>query len=148
MDDVEILIPDQYKLKQGTGVNNLKKEDAIDAFYKTMGQVEMLRGAISFENGIIEAKKQNPHTEVPIDLETFKKIIQHYVFASEYFTHYSTESYSIQRTHGRMKFRLKYCKGEWVQQLADEFIPQLEKNFGLKHEPIKKLLANVFGIIE
>lgn len=148
MDDIEILIPDQYKVKHQTGVSNLKKEDAVDAFYKTMGQVEMLRGAIAFENGIIEAKKQSPDAEVPIDFETFKETTQHYVFASEYFTHYSTETYSVQRTHGRMKLRLKYCSSEWVQQLAYKFIPQLENDFGLKHEPIKRLLANVFGIIE
>ncbi|MBK9925438.1 MAG: tetratricopeptide repeat protein [Anaerolineales bacterium] len=148
MDDIEKVIPNQYKIKQETGVGDLKKEDAVDAFYKTMGQVEMLRGAVTFENGIAMAKKQEPDAEIPIAYETFRETFQHYVFASEYFTHYSTESYSIQRTHGRMKSRLKHCRSEWVHQLAHEFIPQLEKEFGLKHDPVKRLLANVFGIIE
>lgn len=148
MGEIEVEIPDKYKIKQETGLSDLKKEETIDALYKTLGQIEMLRGAIAFENGIVEAKKQDPDAEVPIDFETFRETIRHYVFASEYFTHYSTESYSIQRTHGRMKLRLKYCRSDWVQQLAHEFIPQLEKDFGLKHDPIKRLLANVFGIIE
>jgi hypothetical protein len=108
----------------------------------------MLKGAMAFERGIEKAKQQNSAANLPADYETYEETTGHYVFASEYFTHYSNESYSIQRTHGRMKLRIKNCKREWAQQLALEYIPTLEKDFGLKHDQIQRLLANVFGIIE
>lgn len=148
MNEIETIIPNEYKIHKDEGLTEIKKEDAIDALYKTLGQMEMLRGAIFFEYGIAKAKQQNPDATAPSDFETFKDTVLHYVFASEYFTHYSTESYSIQRTHGRMKLRLKYCSREWAQRLAREFIPQLEKDYNLKHDQVKRLLANVFGIIE
>jgi len=126
-----------HTIRPGIGLEKLDKENSIDAYYKLLGQVELTEGAINYAQGGGDIG--------PIDSKTYIDTIKHYIFALIYFRHYSTETYSLQRTFGRMYKRFEKCDFKTQNEIVNNVVPTLIDEYKLPAEPIRDFLADIFG---
>jgi tetratricopeptide (TPR) repeat protein len=139
-------IPAKYQIRKRIGVTDIPLEERVDAYYKLMGQVEMLEGAIVYRQGVLDAKKLNPLSAVPLNDSVYKQTVAYYVLADIYFRYYSGEPYALERTHGRMYKRFEHCSIELVREITGQFIPQMLREYQLPEDSAKGLFADVFGV--
>jgi tetratricopeptide (TPR) repeat protein len=142
-DYISGISPD-YLVREGVGLKKMDKETCTDAYYKILGQVEMMDGAIAYDLGRLKADKSSS----PIDRTTYLETIQHYVFAVVYFTLFSNEIYSLQRTFGRMYKRFQKCNIELKKEITQDFIPRLVKKYNLPEAIIRDLMADILGFFQ
>jgi len=148
LQEIRKKIPPAYQIRPGTGLIDIPLNERIDAYYKLMGQVEMLEGAVVYQQGVLNARKVDPLSAVPIDDMVYKKTVAYYVLADIYFRRYSGEPYSLERTHGRMYKRFEHCTIDLVREIIGRFIPEMLVEYHLPVDSAKGLFADVFGVFD
>jgi tetratricopeptide (TPR) repeat protein len=138
LDIADNLIPSTYKIKPGSGLDELPEADTVDAFYKLMGQIELLRGAMIFD----QMKGQTAPMEEAL------RATEHYVLGVAYYYRFSgISSNTYVSAVDRIYRRLEQCDrsvnvaiknihlkewiakyripAAWVQPLFDEIFEML-----------------------
>jgi hypothetical protein len=138
LDMTEAKIPSAYKIKPGSGLDRIPEAETVDAYYKLMGQIELLRGAMIF--GQI-----NEHTK---PIEDVLRGTERYMLGVAYFYRFSgisSNTYisavdriykrleqcdrsvntAIQNVHLKEWIEKYKIPAEWVQPLFDEIFDML-----------------------
>jgi hypothetical protein len=133
------LIPGNHKIQPEHGLEQLATIDQIDAYYKLMGQVELLSGAIIFEEG--RQRADQPDQKVILDM------IEHYVLAIAYFNTFSGESFTNRHTNSRIYARLRKCDRSFLIDLRDKHLASLIEKYKLPANVVQGQFEEVFGLL-
>ena len=147
LDQVDHSIPAEYKINIGKGLIELKENEIVDAYYKLMGQVDMLRGGLAYEQGKLAAKEKGEKGDQPTH-EAWLETARLYLFAATYFNRYSGETFAHQQTYSRMHFQFQDCPPEVGQEITEENLPKWAQTYNLPNELLKGSLRDVFGLFE
>jgi len=140
-------IPEQYKIRPRVGLVELPESEQVDAYYKLLGQVELLEGAIVYEQGKQQAREAGSPGDQPTR-QAWLETAHHYLLAVSYFNHYATENFARSRTFGRIYKRLEECDPELVREITREHMPQWVKEYNLPEELVRSLFRDVFGLFD
>lgn len=140
-------IPEQYVIQQGRGLTEIEESEQVDAYYKLLGQVELLEGAIAYERGRQQAHKAGG-PEVQPTHEAWLETADHYLLAVSYFSHYATETFVRGLTFARIYKRFEGCDPALVREITQEYMPQRVKAYNLPEELVRGLFQDVFGLFE
>jgi len=134
-------IPLDHRLERGRGFVKLAMETRIDAYYKLMGQVELLEGAIMFEETHAAQPDRQPDSSV------IEAMLEHYVLAVAYFNSYSGESVTNRQTNFRIYARLRGLNRQYLSELRDILIPKWMQEYNLPLEMVYGTFEEVFGLL-
>lgn len=138
-------IPDTHKIQAGKGLAALNEYERVDAYYKLMGQVELLAGAIAFEQGKIEARDQGQANGMPAQ-DRLLDTARHYLFAISYFNTYSGAGFVKRLTYERIYNRFQGCAPALVREITNEHLPRWVEEYNLPDELVRDLFRDVFGL--
>jgi tetratricopeptide (TPR) repeat protein len=145
LDRIRGQIPDQYKIQAGKGLEEPAEAEPVDAYYKLMGQVELLAGAIEYERGKTKARQQGKTGDQPAK-QALLKTTRHYLFAVSYFNRYSGETFANRLTYARIYKRFQDCTPDLIQEITEQHLPRWVKEYNLPGELVRGLFQDVFGI--
>ncbi|HEY77181.1 MAG TPA: tetratricopeptide repeat protein [Thermoflexia bacterium] len=145
LEEIRGKIPDEYKIREGVGLAEVPEADRVDAYYRLMGQVELLAGAIAFERGRIRAGSPNQPAEIP-DREALLETARHYLLAVCYFNEYSGETFVNRLTYARIYRRFQGCPPDLVREITQEHFPRWIEEYRLPPELAQGLFQDVFGL--
>lgn len=147
LEDIRNRIPESHKIQMGQGFPKLDSEEQIDAYYKLMGQVELLTGTIEFESGLRRTRQTDPASTMP-ERESILKTARRYLLAVSYFNHFSDEQYARRHTYARIYKRFQDCDPDLVREIAQKHLPQWIKEYRLPDRLVRSLLSDVFGLLD
>ncbi len=119
--------------------------ERVDAYYKLMGQVELLAGAIAFEKGRLEAGKRGESGEIPTR-KAFLDAARAYLLAVYYFHTYSGETFANRLTYTRIYRRFQVCPPDLVQEITQQYLPRWIQEYRLPEALARGLFLDVFGL--
>lgn len=140
-------IDKKYQIQSGRGFERIDDDECIDVYYKLMGQVELLAGAIEYEKSKIKADNGSYPTIMPTRgamIETARL----YLLAVAYFNKFSGESFVHRQTYDRIYSRFRDCDLELVHELTNSLFPKWIKEYKLPKKLVEALFKDVFGLIE
>ncbi len=144
-------IPEEYVIRSGDGLAAIPEEECVDAFYKLLGQIELLEGAIVYEKGKLE---MIGHTASDEDLErtqptrkAWLETARHYLLAVAYFDRYATETFVRSLTFARIYKRFEKCDPELMLSIREYMSKQAEE-YKLPSKLMHDLFRDVFGLFE
>lgn len=143
--EVRKRIPDSHKVQTGEGLAELEETERVDAFYKLMGQVELLEGAIAFERGRIQGRDGGRPRSMPTK-EALLETAHHYLLAVSYFHQYSGETFAHRLTYARIYKRFQDCDPGLVNEITEDHFPRWVAQHSLPHELVRGLFRDVFGL--
>lgn len=117
---IRSLISLNHTIKENEGLTNLDRTMRVDAYYKIMGQVELLAGGLVFD----KASQLQGKPDKTVILE----MLDHYVLAVAYFFAFSGKAFTNRQTNNRIYARLKNYNREFLTELRDKYIPDVIKN--------------------
>jgi tetratricopeptide (TPR) repeat protein len=138
-------IPGTHKIHTKEGLDTLDEYERVDAYYKLMGQVELLAGAITFERGKLEAHDQGQPGDKPTK-ERLLETARHYLFAISYFNTYSGAGFVKRLTYERIYNRFQGCTPALVTEIAQKHLPRWVEEYNLPDELVRDLFRDVFGL--
>jgi tetratricopeptide (TPR) repeat protein len=141
-------IPEQYVIQSGRGLMEIPVAERVDAYYKLLGQVDLLEGAISYERGVQQARDRIMSDEKPEQptREAWLETARHYLFAVSYFNHYATEAFVRGITFARIYKRFESCDPALVHDITQKYMPRWVEEYQLSEELFGSLLRDVFGL--
>ena len=139
-------IPEQYVIRLERGLVEIPVAERIDAFYKLLGQVELLEGAIVYARGARMARKRG----VSMTGGATRGLIEtrRYLLAVSYFSHYATENFVRGLTFGRIYKRFEGCDPALVREITQEHMPQWVEGYKLPEKLVRSLFQDVFGLFD
>jgi tetratricopeptide (TPR) repeat protein len=140
-------IPKQYTVRPHIGLIEIDEAERVDAYYKLMGQVEMLEAAMVYEKGRRQAREMGKSGEQP-KREAWLETAHHYLLAVSYFSRFGTESFVRGLTFGRIYKRFENCDLDLVHEITQEYMPQRVKEYALPDELVRSLFQDVFGLFD
>ncbi|MFN3763666.1 MAG: hypothetical protein ACK4WK_10780, partial [Anaerolineae bacterium] len=143
--EIRSKIPEDYHIRPDIGLANVPESARVDAYYKLMGQVELLAGAIAFERGRLEAQKRGVSEEIP-PREAFREAARLYLLAVYYFHTYSGEAFAHRLTYTRIYRRFRVCPPDLVQEITQKYLPEWIQEYRLPEELARGLFLDVFGL--
>jgi len=149
--DIRAKIPNQYVIQPGRGLGPIPPEECVDAFYKLLGQVELLEGAIVYERGKLQAvgcaASDDELERAQPTHEAWLETARHYLLAVSYFDHYATETFVRSLTFARIYKRFEKCAPTLVRDIREHMSQQAEA-YRLSPELVRDLFRDVFGLFE
>jgi len=135
---VDKLILPTYKIKPGSGLAKIPEPDTVDAFYKIMGQVELLKAAMIFD-------QMNGHeTSVKGVLEA----TEHYVLGIAYYYRFSTvSSNTYVAAVDRIYRRLSRCDKTLVAEIKNVHLKKWIRKYKIPAEWVRPLFDEVFEMM-
>jgi hypothetical protein len=140
-------IPKQYTVRPHIGLIEINEAERVDAYYKLMGQVEMLEAAMVYERGKRQAREMGQSGDQPTR-EAWLETAHHYLLAVSYFSRFGTESFVRGLTFGRIYKRFENCDLDLVHEITQEYMPQRVKEYALPDELVRSLFQDVFGLFD
>ena len=141
LNEIRKSIPVNHQFILGKGLDQLPEEETTDAYYKLMGQVEMLAGAIVFDVAKGEANSS-------ISKESVLTAIEHYVLAVAYYYRYSSvSSNTYVMATDRIYRRLSQCDSDMIEEIKKEHFPELVKKYNIPSEGVKPLFNEIFEML-
>lgn len=150
LDAIRSKIPDQYVIQSGCRLENIPVSERVDAYYKLLGQVELLEGAIVYARGARRAHENrlsNDEREQPTR-EAWLETARHYLLAVSYFNHYATEAFVSGVTHARIYKRFENCDPALVRDIMQVYMPQWVEEYQLPEKLVRGLFQDVFGLFD
>ena len=147
LDEIRRKIPDQYVAQPGSGLAEIGESDCVDAYYKLLGQVELLEGAITYEEGKQQARDEGVPGDQPTR-EAWLATARHYLLAVSYFNHYATDPFVRSLTFGRIYKRFEGCDPGLVREITQLHMPQWVEEYDLPDELVRSLFRDVFGLFD
>ena len=145
--EIQHKIPEQYKVHPGKGLTEIPEEEQVDAYYKLLGQVELLEAAIVYEKGRQQALEAGLPGDQPAR-ESWIETARHYLLAVSYFHRYGTEGFVRGLTFGRIYKRFESCDLELVREITQVYMPQWVEEYQLPDELVRSLFRDVFGLFD
>lgn len=139
-------IPLSHKIQEGIGLVEQKFEDRVDAYYKLMGQVELLAGAIEYERD----RRLSPDgmfLELP-DENALIQTAYHYLLAVVYLHRFSGETHTRRVTFSRIYDRFQPYSTKLIERINQEHVETWMKQFNLLEEQVSSLRHDVFDLLE
>ena len=139
LEQIRKFIPLDYQIQPGKGLKNFPDTDVIDAYYKLMGQVEMLAGAIVFDKA--QASPIPPK-------EMVEEAMEHYVLAVAYYSRYSNvSSNTYVMTIERIYKRLHDIKRDVISEIKQNDLPIWIKKYNIPAEWVTPLFNDIFEML-
>lgn len=130
-------IPTDYKLLPDTEPKVIPEAEVTDAYFKLMGQVELLIGAIIFDQ---QMKSQ-------INLQTSLEALEHYLLSVAYYYRYSTvSSNTYVKATERIYKRLSRCDKDMLEKL-EQHVDKLIIKYRIPAEWAKPLFNQIFVML-
>ena len=147
LDEIRRKIPDQYVAQPGSGMAVITESERVDAYYKLLGQVELLEGAIVYEEGKQQARDEGLPGDQPTQ-KAWLDTAQHYLLAVSYFNQYATEPFVRGLTFSRIYKRFEDCDPTLVREITQLHMPQWVEEYDLPDELVRSLFRDVFGLFD
>jgi hypothetical protein len=145
LERIEERIPADYKIHSGEGLAELAVEECADAYYKVLGQVHLLYGAIDYERGQGQSRKKDVSNGLP-GREPLLRTARHYLLALAYFNRYSGESFVKRLTYARIYRRFQQCPPRFIEEITQKHLPNWVEEYKLPRDLVRSLFQDVFGI--
>jgi tetratricopeptide (TPR) repeat protein len=141
LSEIRKIIPDSHQFVAGKGLEKLPEEDTTDAYYKLMGHVDMLAGALLFD----KAKKS---ADASASRRMILSAMEHYVLAVAYYYRYSSiSSNTYVMTTDRIYRRLSQCDSDLIGKIKKEYLPELFSKYNIPLEGVKPLFDAIFEML-
>lgn len=149
LNEIRSRIPDQYVIQSGRDLEEIHVSERVDAYYKLLGQVELLEGAIAYARGAREAREKGLSDDKrgQPTREAWSETARHYLLAVSYFNHYATEAFVRGVTFGRIYKRFEDCEPALVRDITQN-MQQWVKEYQLSEELVHSLFRDVFGLFD
>jgi tetratricopeptide (TPR) repeat protein len=133
-------IDDGYEFQPGKGLKDYPETDVTDVYYKIMGQVEMLDGAIVFDQA--QMVRSVPSRDV------VAAAMEHYTLAVAYYSRYSNVSSNtyIMATE-RIYKRLHDIEKDVVSEIKHKYLPLWIEKYNIPPESVNLLFKDVFEML-
>ena len=139
LEQIRKFIPLDYQIQPGKGLKNFPDTDVIDAYYKLMGQVEMLAGAIVFDKA--QASPIPPK-------EMVEEAMEHYVLAVAYYSRYSNvSSNTYVMTTERIYKRLHDIRRDVISEIKQNDLPIWIKKYNIPAEWVTPHFNDIFEML-
>jgi len=137
--EIRNFIPRDYQIQPGKRLKNFPEVDVTDAYYKLMGQVEMLAGAIVFDKA--QAAPIPPK-------ELVEEAMEHYVLAVAYYSRYSNvSSNTYVMTTERIYKRLHDIKRDVIAEIKQNDLPNWIKKYAIPAKWVSPLFNDIFEML-
>lgn len=140
-------IPGQYTAQVDSGLAEILESDCVDAYYKLLGQIELLEGAIAYEQGKPQMSEVEQTGEQPTR-EAWLETARHYLLAVSYFNQYATDSFVRSLTFGRIYKRFEDCDPTLVHEITQTYMPQWIADYKLPDKLVRSLFQDVFRLFD
>jgi tetratricopeptide (TPR) repeat protein len=138
LDTTDEKIPSAYKIKPGSGLKKIPDEDTVDAYYKLMGQIEMLRAAITFD----QMKEQTK------PMEEILRATEHYVLGIAYYYRFSgISSNTYNSAVDRIYRRLEQCDRSVNIAIKDNHLKEWLEKYKIPAEWVQPLFNEIFSML-
>ena len=134
LQQIQEIVPREYKFHAGVKPKTMTDENVTDAYFKLMGQVESLIGAITFDR---QAKSK-------IELKASLDALEHYLLSVAYYYRYSAVSSNTYiKANERIYKRFSQCDKTIREKLA-KHVDKLITRYHIPPEWAKPLFNQVF----
>jgi len=135
-------IPLDHQFTSHQGLAKLEEGNVTDFYYKLMGQVEMLTGAIVFDR----AKDQS--NDATASRKAILEAMEHYAIAIAYYYQYSgVSSNTYVMATDRIYHRLRICDRDLITEIKDIYIPKWINKHRLPTDAVKSLFNAIFDML-
>jgi tetratricopeptide (TPR) repeat protein len=142
LEDVKKNIPNTHQFETKSGLAILKDDETTDAYYKLMGQVELLIGAVIFDS----ATETTTASDLP--KETILDSMEHYMLAVAYYYRFSSVSPNAYiMTTNRIYKRLSQCDTGLVHQIKKIYLAQWIKKYHIPTVWVTPLFDEIFEML-
>ncbi len=146
LEEIRTRVPDEYEIQPGVGFPPVCGPECVDVYYKLMGQVEMLAGAMAYDRASLEAQKQGGPGALPAK-EAFQEAARLYLLAASYFNRYAGEDFVHRLIYSRIYIRFHSCPQEVAEELTKTHFPAWTKAYHLSPELVRSLFQEVLGLL-
>lgn len=140
-------VPEDYRLTPHHLLAKIDESERVDAYYKLMGQVEMLTGAIAAEHGLTPDTSLYPRARTTPGKDPIEAML-HYLLGVLYFSYYSDETFVHRQVYARIHKRYQEISPDLVRSITLTHVPQWKEVYKLPTELVDNLLLDVFGQYE
>jgi tetratricopeptide (TPR) repeat protein len=138
LEQIEKVIPITYKIMQNSGLQPGSEFGTVDAYYKIMGQVEMLKAAMIFDQ--LDMHKRS--------VDGILQSTEHYVLGIAYYYRFSAVSSNTYVTAvDRIYRRLNQCDRTVLTNLKNVHLNEWIKKYAIPAEWVKPLFDEVFEML-
>ena len=142
LNKVRQVIPTDHQFIKDRGLADLSPETRVDAYFKLMGMVELLHGALIYDQGLPGDNRQDlPSQEIILEM------MEHYVLAIAYFYNVAGVMFANRRTYDRIYRRLRPCDKSFLTDLRDRKIHQWVETYRLPAEAIENAMVEIFRLL-
>lgn len=140
LQQIREFIPAGYQFQPNKGLEIFPEADITDAYYKIMGQVEMLAGAIVFDQ--VQAGQSSPAQEIVF------AAMEHYALGVAYYARYSNVSSNtyIMATE-RIYKRLHDIERDVVSDIKHNQLPLWIQKYNIPAESVAPLFNDIFEML-
>ena len=143
LDQIRQAIPEEYHILPGKALPEISIDDRIDAYYKLLGLVELLAGAIVYDQNITEDTTE----ELQEKRDVLIQVMDYYLLATAYFNLFSGETFAHMQTYERIYKRFRNCPRQLLNEIATEYVPKWCERNVVDYDLVKGLIEEVFGIL-
>jgi len=136
----EEVVETRYKIEAGAGLKAVPPEECVEEFWQLMGKIELLRGHLAHERGLLEGQGKVPRSAV-------EQMTQHYAFAAAYFEQYAERAIRLENTFKQVYSRFKHCKIEDLHYVQTELLPALRSKYHLDPAALTEFFADTLGLV-
>lgn len=142
LEKVRQAIPNDHKFIKDQGLAKSPAETRVDAYFKLMGMVELLHGAVIYNQGISIEETQDTPSQGSI-----LEMMEHYVLAIAYFHNISGMVLANRQTQDRIYHRLRQCQKSHLRDLRDHKIPQWIESYRLPADAVNTAMNEIFRLL-
>jgi tetratricopeptide (TPR) repeat protein len=142
LEQVRQQIPKDHKFMDDQEVSVLPSESRIYAYYKIMGKVELLHGAIIYARGQSSDPAQGASSS-----KILLEMMEHYILAVAYFNTFAGHIVTNRQTHDRIYRRLKRCDKTFLINLREQEIPRWIERYHLPADAVQISINEIFRLL-
>ena len=136
----EEVVEARYKIEAGVGLSDIPLDECVEEFWQLMGKIELQRGHLAYERGLLEGQGKVPRSAV-------EQMTQHYAFAAAYFEQYSERAVRLENTFKQVYSRFKHCKIEDLHYVQAQLLPALKDNYRLDPAALTEFFGDTLGLV-
>ena len=138
LDTTDNMISSAYKITPGSGLDELPETDTVDVYYKLMGQIELLRGAMIFD--------QMDGQIAP--MEDVLKATEHYALGVAYYYRFSgISSNTYISAVDRIYRRLEQCDRSVNAAIKNVYLKEWIEKYKIPAEWVQPLFDEIFEML-
>jgi tetratricopeptide (TPR) repeat protein len=127
-----------YKIKEGSGVQEIPSEGCVEEFWWQMGKVEMLHGHMVYD--------RESNSDGGISRQVLAQAMRHYALAAAYFERYSEWAVEMRVTSERLYDNFRRCRRDDLQHLRAEVLPSVASAYHLDASRLQGFFKDTLGL--